>query len=284
MVNVWLVRLVGDLVLREVTKNDIKDYMFYTIERGAPSIAEKTFNLLNQFFNWCEIGGDIDKSPMDKLTLRYFGIKLEKEEHIFDISPEEEGGEPIPGLPETVNFFQTIDNNIRLSVQVRNGLKILLLTGIRTGELLKAKIGSIKGNNWHIPKENTKTLDGWTVPLSNYVLTLFKELEANSDGEYYMNGIDEKAMARAVRRLRQVHEWPRFTPHTLRKVFRTHIEFMGVTSRVAEKCLNHSLGKIEGTYNKAKMLEKRREALEKWSAKVERALLPENNVVQFKVS
>jgi len=59
---------------------------------------------------------------------------------------------------------------------------------------------------------------------------------------------------------------------------------MGITSRVAEKCLNHSLGKIEGTYNKAKMLEKRREALEKWSSKVERALQPENNVMQFKVS
>jgi len=276
--------ILGDLILRNVTSQDVQELINNTIRRGKSEHAMKILALLKQFFGWCENGNHIDRSPIDKLNRKYFGVTPTREEHIFDIAPEEEGGEPIAGLPEIVNFFHTLDNTLRLSIQVRNGLKILLLTGIRTGELLKAKKGSIKGNNWHIPKENTKTLEAWTVPLSNYALSLFQELESNSDDNYYMSSIDSKAMARAVNRMVKQHEWPKFTPHTLRKVFRTHIEFMGVPSRVAEKCLNHSLGKIEGTYNKAKMLDRRREVLNKWSAKVELALHPENNVIQLKVS
>ncbi len=276
--------VLGDLVLRDVTSQDVQELIYNTIRRGAPEHAMKLLALLKQFFSWCENGDHIVRSPIDKLNRKYFGVISNKEEHIFDIAPEEEGGEPIAGLPEIIDFFETLDKTPRLSIQIKNGLKILLLTGVRTGELLKAQKGAINDNNWFIPKNDTKTLEGWTVPLSDYVLALFKELENNSDCNYYMGSIDSKAMARAVNRLCKKHQWNKFTPHTLRKVFRTHIEFMGVTSRVAEKCLNHSLGKIEGTYNKAKMLEKRREALVQWSAKIERALHPENNVIEFKVS
>ncbi len=278
--------VLGNLVLRDVTSQDVQELIYNTIRRGAPEHAMKILALLKQFFSWCVNGDHVTHSPIDKLNRKYFGVTSNREEHIFDIAPEEEGGEPIKGLPEIVNFFETLDKSVRLSIQVINGLKILLLTGVRTGELLKAKKGALKENNWFIPKGNTKTLEGWTVPLSDFVLALFEELEeaSDDDNEFYMNAIDSKAMARAVSRLRTEHKWSYFKPHTLRKVFRTHIEFMGVTSRVAEKCLNHSLGKIEGTYNKAKMLEKRREALIQWSAKVERALKPDNNVIQLKAN
>ena len=57
---------------------------------------------------------------------------------------------------------------------------------------------------------------------------------------------------------------------------------LGTPPHVAEKCLNHSLGRIVATYDKDDMLEPRRVALAKWEAFVLRLVSPKStNVVPF---
>lgn len=55
-----------------------------------------------------------------------------------------------------------------------------------------------------------------------------------------------------------------WTPHTLRKTFRSHIK-RWTAFEVAERCLNHSLGKIANTYDLSDDLDERRKAFDAWS-------------------
>ncbi|MCU7834596.1 MAG: Arm DNA-binding domain-containing protein [gamma proteobacterium symbiont of Taylorina sp.] len=111
--------VLGDIVLREVTSQGVQELIYNTINRGTPELAMSILTLLKQFFSWCENGDHIEHSPIDKLNRKYFGSTEPKIEHIFDIAPEEEGGEPITGLPEIVSFFQYLDSSLCYSIQTR---------------------------------------------------------------------------------------------------------------------------------------------------------------------
>jgi hypothetical protein len=51
-----------------------------------------------------------------------------------------------------------------------------------------------------------------------------------------------------------------------------------VDFHIAERCLNHSLGRIAQTYDRGDYLQQRREALEKWAAYLERLVSEEKKV------
>ncbi len=74
---------------------------------------------------------------------------------------------------------------------------------------------------------------------------------------------------------------PPATPHDLRRTMRTHLTGLKVKSHVAEKCLNHSLGKVLETYDKNPMPKQRRKALEKWGSYVDLVVNPRENVTRM---
>jgi integrase len=176
------------------------------------------------------------------------------------------------------------------------------LTGVRTAELLLAKWEHIQKDEWLIPEENSKTT-AWTVPIVPAVAGLLDELREIADhlesdwviasdtakplnAKALAKPLNDKALARAIRRLREktdgkgelLLDIPDFTPHDFRRTLRTHLEDLGVQPYVAEKCLNHSFGRIERTYNRNELLEQRREALQKWADYVDSLVTPQDNV------
>ena len=62
------------------------------------------------------------------------------------------------------------------------------------------------------------------------------------------------------------HKLKPFTLHDLRRTARTQLAELGIRSEVAERCLNHKLGGVEGTYNRHDYFKERREALSAWAA------------------
>jgi integrase len=158
------------------------------------------------------------------------------------------------------------------------------------GELLQAKWEHVdfdKGE-WFIPEENSKTR-AWTVPLVPAVKRLFKELQGLDD-VYVMAGkvkgthMTDKALSRALARLFTLGNGDpllpveKFTLHDFRRTLRTHAEDLEIEPHVAEKCLNHSLGHIEKTYNKNTLLNQRRKALQKWANYVDLVVTERDNV------
>ncbi|MDB4409319.1 tyrosine-type recombinase/integrase [Gammaproteobacteria bacterium] len=249
------------------------------VDRGATVHAGKVLATLKQMFRFAEGRGYIDRSPAYALDRKDLGVQ----DNIRDRHLDAE---------EVKAVWQAIEKAPRMSEQTRIGLKILLLTGVRTGELLKARWEHIKSGEWFIPEENSKTT-AWTVPLVPEVQALFERLRdivGNSvwvlpgkvapskviPGKKEDTPLTDKTVGRAMRRLfelktkKEGKEVPLLdiapcSPHDFRRTLRTQMDNLGVEPHIAEKCLNHSLGRIEKTYNRNTLLNQRREALQKWA-------------------
>lgn len=245
------------------------------VERGAVAHAGKVTAYLKQIFKFAEGKGYIDRSPAYSLDKKDLGIVIPKRERWLDTM-------------EFKPVWEAISNAPKMSLPVKNGLKTLMLTGVRSGELIKAKWEHIdlEKREWFIPKENTKTLETWTVPLTSEVIKLIKELQG-LDPDYVFAGkngmMTDKVLGRAMRRFFEsgALEIEQVRPHDFRRTIRTHLEKLNVQPHIAEKCLNHSLGAINAVYNKNTYIDERREALERWTEFVMLQVKPVANVISI---
>ena len=78
------------------------------------------------------------------------------------------------------------------------------------------------------------------------------------------------SVSRAVARICERLEMEAWTPHDLRRTFRTGLAKLGVDEGIAELCLYHSQGIIVSAYNHHGCIDERRVALQLWSDHVAR--------------
>jgi integrase len=192
-----------------------------------------------------------------------------------DIGGIEKPRERYLSLDEIKIFWQFLDSDQHdTSIQIRSALKIILLTGVRTGEIRVAKWSEFDFTNslWTIPANHTKTNIVMKIHLSESTKTVLRDLKYSNDSEYLITGADnqtllsDRAMPRAVIRIQSRVGIPHWTAHDLRRTFATQLgEALHIDPVVIEKCLGHKMPKIMATYNKNEMLPQRKDALEKWS-------------------
>lgn len=153
---------------------------------------------------------------------------------------------------------------------------------------------------WTVPVEHQKVNRKqkappvpWRVPLSPHALAQLERLQVLAEGSRFVMAsplaedgqITEKALGHTMRRLftgaapvLKLAE-PRPTPHDLRRTLRTGLARLKVPPHVAERCLNHTLGEIESTYDVHDYFDERKEALTRWGAHVEGLVAKVSNVV-----
>ena len=273
-----IIPVLGKRKLRSLTAPIVAEMIEGVVNRGAQTHAGSVLSITKQMFKFAESRGYIERSPAYSLDRKDLGV-------VDNIRDRHLDSDEIKAL------WQALDKAPRMSAQVRIGLKILMLTGVRTGELLKARWEQIDFNKgeWFIPEENSKTT-AWIVPLVPAVRALFHELkeiaedveEDEEPSPWVMAGrtdgpITDKVLGRAMRRLFElkdkngdpVLDIPKCRPHDFRRTLRTHLEDLGIEPHISEKCLNHSLGRIERTYNRNTLLTQRREALQRWADHVD---------------
>jgi integrase len=132
-----------------------------------------------------------------------------------------------------------------------------------------------QGTVWHLPALRTKTGESLDIPLVAGVVDWLKALRTLAAGSEYLfpkrrrdrrervphMGIDTLNVA--LHRVK--HDLPHFTLHDLRRTARTQLAALGVRREVAERCLGHKLGGVEGTYDRHDYFEERRLALGQWT-------------------
>jgi integrase len=276
--------------LEDVTTLDVRDVVKRTVARGATTHAGRVLGTLKQFFSWAQANGFTDKNPAAPLKARHLGVAESRRSRWL-------GAEEIPvflhALDAAVGSDRPAHQKIRPATSA--GMKVLLLTAVRTGELLRARWAhvDVAAKTWTIPVENQKLsrkqetdAKDFIIPLTPTALELLEELKEQADGSpWVMAGknpkkhADEKIFGHAIRRLVKaktlVLAGGPFTIHDLRRTARTHLGKLRVPLHIAERCLNHSLGKIVHTYDQFDDLEQRREALERWDAFILGLLNPE---------
>tara|TARA_R110002012_G_scaffold58049_7_gene150549 strand:- start:2572 stop:3825 length:1254 start_codon:yes stop_codon:yes gene_type:complete len=174
-------------------------------------------------------------------------------------------------------LFAALKAAPKMQDRTKYGIELLLLTGVRTNELRIAKWSDVDLDNaiWQIPKENTKTNKALTVYLSTQAVALFEAIKPSTISSGYVMGklpksMPDKMMGKALTRLQQKNKSghcllqleSKLNCHDLRRSCVTFMAEMGVKFEVREKIVNHSLGALENVYNKSKLPEECRNALQ----------------------
>ena len=187
---------------------------------------------------------------------------------------------------------------------VRDIFKLILLTCQRPGEVMGLQWSEIDMEKelWTLPAERTKTKDqDHLVPLSPQVIEILRNRLAGNDltkktqwmldSEFVFptrhNGkrghiSDVHSPRRKLIRDLEMQQWG---AHDLRRSARTLMSAIGVAPHIGERILNHSLGKMEKTYNMHDHLSEKRIALGKLGRKIYSIVglkSEENNIIRIR--
>lgn len=273
LINADIIPLIGEKYIDEIEAKDITKALDTIVARGSNVHANKVLSAIKQAFNYAVSRGELKINPAIYIRARDIGgIEKPRERYLT--------------IDEIKQLWEFLSNGKHhVSLQITNAIKILLLTGVRTGELRIAKWNEIDFENslWTIPAVNTKTGITMRVHLTDIVKSLFRELYNCSMGEYVISGADgqsplsDRALPKAVIRLQDRIGIEKWTPHDLRRTFATQLgETLRIDPVVIEKCLGHKMPKIMATYNKNEMLPEREEALDKWAKFIENLVSSED--------
>jgi integrase len=283
--------LIGDVPIAAVTARDVRGVIEKIVKRGSPSAADHVFVHLNGLLRFAVGRGDIGMNPAATLDRDALGAETNRRARVL-------------ADDEIAAFWNALDRST-LTASVRVGLRLLLLTGVRSGELLRAGWSEfdIPGKVWTVPVEHQKlgrkqrtNARPWRVPLSDQSLAQLERLRVLSEGSRYVMAspspladdgahLTDKALVAGMRKLfagkAPLLELPEPRPvvHDLRRTLRTGLARLRVPRDVAERCLNHALPEIEAIYNTHDYEEERRGALAQWGAHVAGLVASASNVV-----
>jgi integrase len=152
-------------------------------------------------------------------------------------------------------------------------LELLILTGVRTNEVLGAKWAEVDIANalWTIPKDRMKTGREHRVPLSPSATRIVKVTAANKRSDYlFPSPTRDGQLSHIVLQKVMAKLGARFTVHGFRSSLRDWAgDETSFPREVCEGVLAHVIGGVEGAYRRSDALEKRRALLAAWSNYIE---------------
>jgi len=270
----WILPKLGSVPANEVETAEIV-YLLEHVGKGSINVAEIVLTAISETFKHGIAQHAVTHNPCLGISIKAICGRPEPTKARIKLT-ETELRTVLPELP-----FVGPDNAL--------AVKILLATCTRIGELARAKWEDVDFLQavWHVTEANSKTGKGYTVPLVPAVVGWFKELETlacsstfvlparqrrrtkNHGGETHF---EQRALNSMLHKLFDNMEKSgkvirRFTPHDLRSTGRSWLtsDRISAERHIAERCLNHAIGGIEGVYDKNDYLQERREVMEKWT-------------------
>lgn len=258
VVPVWGKRKVADIKRRDIV------LLLDSIRKRAPITANRVHSALSRLFNFAAERGVIEDSPCTRIR-----------------KPKEKAKSRTLTNEELQRLWAALDLNnkaVDIYAIAKLALKIILLTGQRPGEVCGMTWDEINGDIWTIPADRMKGNEPHSVPLTGMVLEIIELARAYPNGSPYVFCSTRKdgapvtpgALSHAILR-----HWEEemgfeeaFTPHDLRRTFRTRLAELGVDEIVAERVMSHKLQGMLGVYNRHSYDKEKREALEKWEKRL----------------
>lgn len=290
--------MIGDHKAEAVTKRHVMQAVEAVAKRGAYVAADRVLGLIRAIYNWACATGRLETNPT--LGLKKRNAARARERVLTD--------------DEIRTFWLALDEQPKLSHEIRDALRLQLLLGVRISEALGAAKGEIDigRRTWTIPAVRTKSEREHSLPLSPWavgILTAAIERAGKSPWLFpsppRRKGAPRPADAKPVRarsgsravirlraRLAEAAEGEAGTTlvdvgtHDLRRTLATGLGNMGIADEVIERVLNHAPRTVAGRhYNHAKHFEPMRRALEAWSDRVREIVEgrePASNVVSMR--
>jgi len=175
----------------------------------------------------------------------------------------------VPSLPwqDVPAFYQSLGGSI-----TELALRLLILTGARSGPLRNIHVEQIDGDVWTIPAEDMKGRKGATkefrVPLSAEAQRVIAEARKFARDGFLFPGakrgvISDMTMTALMNRRGMIER-----PHGFRTSLRVWLaEATNAPHDVAEMCISHMVGsKTVQAYKRTDFLEQRRALMERWAS------------------
>ena len=261
----FIAPMLGDTPLNEITKG----HLFSSLEdikflNGRES-ARKTLCYLRLFFQWSVAKDFVEVNPAALVDSKMLDVEKGK--------PRDNVLSPA----DIVTFFDAVEG-AGTAETTKIGFRLLLLTGMRSGELLKSRVSNFNAANQtlHLPKELCKSGVKRTVYLSTQATALMSRLSQLSQNGYLMEGrsgvvMGPTSLIQVLSRLQasSTTNPPRLildahlTCHDLRRTFATCMSKLGVDYHICELALGHTLPPLIKTYNVTDRPDEQRKAVQK---------------------
>ena len=270
--------LLGKRPIHELRRPDLLEVIERIEKRGALSVSEHVRGHLNQIYRFALVkvpgletnyASDLDVVAIPRPPARH---------HPFLRMDE------LPGLLRAIEEYVGAQ-------QTRLGLRLLLLTGVRTCELRLATQDQfdLERGLWIIPPANVKQLQHklrktrkvegippYIVPLSTQAMEVIRELLqwVSSSQRYVLRNrtdpgycINESTLNAALKRMGYRN---RLTVHGLRATFSTAFNEIGYPPAWIEAQLSHAdPNAIRAAYNHAEYVEQRRRMMQDWADRLD---------------
>ncbi|WP_336853966.1 tyrosine-type recombinase/integrase [Pseudescherichia vulneris] len=248
--------------------NEIKPLVLLNVlrrmeSRGATEKAKKVRQRCSEVFRYAIVTGRAEYNPAADLTSAMSG---HESKHYPFLTVEE--------LPD---FFKALSGYTGSPLVVL-AARLLILTGVRTGELRGAFWSEfdLEKGVWEIPAERMKMKRPHLVPLSTQALEIVQQLKVMS-GQYPLvfpgRNDPRKTMSEASinQVFKRIGYTGKVTGHGFRHTMSTILHEEGFNTAWIETQLAHvDKNSIRGTYNHALYLEGRREMMQWYGDFVDR--------------
>lgn len=270
--------VIGDIPVDLITKKHTLLIQQNIESRGALSVAEKVRTWLNEMFRLAIAEGIIEVNPAADLDMLARTIRRTKHN-------------PFLRMDELPELLKAMDH-YRGDLQTLLGVKLLLLTGVRTGELRASMPNQffLDKDIWLVPPENLKQINKliragkdqvdippYIVPLSLQAKEVVQQLFALMfpsqpyllHHRYHLEMmISENTLNTALKRMGFDG---RLTGHGIRATISTALHEMNYEHKWIEAQLSHSdkeADSVSNTYNHAMYVEQRKIMMQDWADKL----------------
>lgn len=266
---------IGNIPVRDVSPPRVlKVIQQIQKQRNAHEIARRALQYISSVFRYAIMTSRAESNPCDALK---GAIKPTKKGHYAAMEINE--------LPEFLEILHR--NDARLFLQTRLAVEMMLLTFVRTGELIEAKWTEfdIEEKIWTIPAERMKMRQSHLVPLSDQVLKILDELQRlNGNKEYIFpsqrNPKKPMSNGAILMALDRMGYRGKHTGHGFRALAMSAIKERLDYHRheVVDRQLAHAhRNQVDAAYDRAKFLDERKIMMQEWADYLDR--LMQKNVI-----
>lgn len=260
--------VLGKRPIGEIEPLELLELLRKIEDRGANELATKVRRRCGEVYAYAIVTGRAKYNPARDLAT---AMQRFQRGHYPSLDASE--------LPAFLTALGTTTGNIMVNLAVR----LLMLTGLRPGELRKGEWSEVDFDNalWEIPAERMKARRPHLVPLSTQAIELLRSVQAVS-GNYGLmfpgrNDVSRPMSDMAMNQLiKRCGYGDKLTGHGFRHMMSTILHEHGFNSAWIELQLAHvDQNTIRGTYNRAQYLEGRRKMMQWYTDYISKALTNE---------
>jgi integrase len=251
----------GRIPIRNITPPILLNALRRIENRGVFETTKRARQYCSQIFRYAVATGRADRDVSVDIIGAFKHVRTE---HYAALDAKD--------LPEFLHKLHT--NEARLYSQTKMAIELMLLTFVRTNELLEATWEEIdfKDRVWTIPAERMKMRKAHIVPLSDRVLEILIELySANNQWKYVLPGqvSPRKPMSNntILYALYRMGYKGKTTGHGFRALAMTTIkEKLGYRHEVVDRQLAHAhRNSVDAAYDRAQFLDERKVMMQEWA-------------------